>query len=190
MKLRFGWISVITASALLFAACGGGDDGGENGGTTGGANAAIAAEAIDGMVASGIDRDDAECYVNALLDEFGAAELIALGDGSDVPPEVGLRVLELFDECGLGFGEFGGGESGEMPSDFRELAAPRDQVDGPYTYGDDADLDKEWDACEAGSGTACDDLFWQSPVGSEYEAFGNTCGNRMELNYVCSLLDE
>jgi len=31
---------------------------------------------------------------------------------------------------------------------------------------------------------ACDDLFIQSPVGSEYEAYGNTCGNRVPEDEV------
>jgi hypothetical protein len=49
---------------------------------------------------------------------------------------------------------------------------------GDDTYGDDAHLDSLWDACAGGSGAACDDLFFESPIGSQYEDFGNTCGNR------------
>jgi hypothetical protein len=46
------------------------------------------------------------------------------------------------------------------------------------TYGDDPDLDVLWDACAAGDGAACDDLYVESPFGSEYEEFGETCGGR------------
>ena len=49
---------------------------------------------------------------------------------------------------------------------------------GPQSYGDDAELDALHDACAGGDGQACDDLFYQSPSGSEYEDFGNTCGGR------------
>jgi hypothetical protein len=52
------------------------------------------------------------------------------------------------------------------------------------TYGDDAALDELWDACEAGDGQACDDLYVQAPSGSEYERFGDTCGNRFEPGTV------
>ena len=48
--------------------------------------------------------------------------------------------------------------------------------DEAFTYGDDAELDALWDACEDGNGAACDELFWGSPVDSEYETFGNTFG--------------
>ena len=48
----------------------------------------------------------------------------------------------------------------------------------PYTYGDDAAFDALWDACEGGDWPACDELFINSPVDSEYETFGDTCGNR------------
>jgi hypothetical protein len=45
-------------------------------------------------------------------------------------------------------------------------------------YGDDAYLDDLWDECAAGDGAACDSLYYQSPFGSEYEDFGDTCGRR------------
>lgn len=45
-----------------------------------------------------------------------------------------------------------------------------------HTYGDDPDLDVLWDFCEVGDWLSCDDLYLESPVGSEYEYFGATCG--------------
>jgi hypothetical protein len=49
---------------------------------------------------------------------------------------------------------------------------------GPQTYGDDAHLDRLWDSCERGNMGACDALYWESPMFSEYEEFGLTCGGR------------
>ncbi|MFV0634227.1 DUF4190 domain-containing protein [Demequina sp.] len=46
------------------------------------------------------------------------------------------------------------------------------------SYGDNAYLDGLWDQCEAGSDVACDDLYFESPSGSGYEAFGESCGGR------------
>src|SRR5665648_743622 len=45
-------------------------------------------------------------------------------------------------------------------------------------YGDNATLDALWDACAAEDWQACDDLYMQSDVGSGYEAYGDTCGNK------------
>ena len=45
-------------------------------------------------------------------------------------------------------------------------------------YGDDPVLDRLWDACAAGNMAACDELWWMSPADSDYESFGDTCGNR------------
>ncbi len=59
----------------------------------------------------------------------------------------------------------------------RDPASP-DAVAGPFTFGDDASLDGLWQECEAGDGVACDRLFEVSPVGSDYERFGLTCGDR------------
>ncbi|MFP4234389.1 MAG: trypsin-like peptidase domain-containing protein [Nitriliruptoraceae bacterium] len=47
-------------------------------------------------------------------------------------------------------------------------------------YGDDPVLDRLWDACEGGDMPACDELFVESPVGSSYERFGDSCGERNE----------
>ena len=53
--------------------------------------------------------------------------------------------------------------------------------DEPFTYGDDPVLDSLTDDCDGGDLGACDELYFDSPAGSEYEAFGDTCGARVAL---------
>lgn len=55
---------------------------------------------------------------------------------------------------------------------------PEERID---TFGDDPVLDQWWTECAEGSGYACDRLFAEAPVGSAYEEFGLTCGDRPEL---------
>jgi hypothetical protein len=57
---------------------------------------------------------------------------------------------------------------------------------GPQTYGDDPRLDALYDACERGSMRACDRLFEESPLFSEYEEFGLSCGGRNGLAMTCA----
>lgn len=46
----------------------------------------------------------------------------------------------------------------------------------PNAYGDDAHLDTLWDACTVGDAASCEALYYDSPIGSQYEAWGATCG--------------
>lgn len=58
------------------------------------------------------------------------------------------------------------------------------------SYGSDTGLDGLWDLCAGGDMVSCDDLYWLSPVGSAYEAFGSTCGQTTESLYgECDLYD-
>ena len=50
----------------------------------------------------------------------------------------------------------------------------------PEDLGDDPDLDALAQSCFEGDLVACDHLFLQSPVDSDYEAYGDTCGGRQE----------
>ena len=52
-------------------------------------------------------------------------------------------------------------------------------------YGDNDTLDALWDACEGEDWAACDQLYADSPLGSEYESFGDTCGNRTDGTQFC-----
>ena len=58
------------------------------------------------------------------------------------------------------------------------------------SYGSDAELDAFYDQCEDGDYSACDDLFFASPAGSEYEDFGDSCGERNEPSGTCVRLYE
>lgn len=50
----------------------------------------------------------------------------------------------------------------------------------PGELGDDASFDSLADDCFGGDFGACDDLYLQTPVDSAYEAYGSTCGGRLE----------
>ena len=50
----------------------------------------------------------------------------------------------------------------------------------PDDLGDDPELDALAQSCFDGDLVACDHLYLQSPVDSDYEAYGDTCGGRQE----------
>ena len=56
---------------------------------------------------------------------------------------------------------------------------------GDETYGDDDHLDALWDACAAGDGASCDELSWSAEPGSDYAAYGWTCGGRTDGSVDC-----
>lgn len=61
-----------------------------------------------------------------------------------------------------------------QPEPEPELTVP------PMDLGDDADLDKLWFRCADDDYDACEDLFWDSPLGSEYEAFADERLNELD----------
>lgn len=56
--------------------------------------------------------------------------------------------------------------------------------------GADAELDVLMTSCDGGDLPACDELFFLAPVGSVYERFGETCGNRLPggIPFDCSVV--
>ncbi len=58
---------------------------------------------------------------------------------------------------------------------------------GPWGYGDHETLDGLWDDCADGVWQACDALYTLAMPGSDYEAFGATCGERTEGGNWCTL---
>lgn len=55
----------------------------------------------------------------------------------------------------------------------------------PFLYGDDPSFDMLWNSCAQGDGVACDDLFFQTPIGSAYEAFGRVCSDLIAVGHRC-----
>ncbi len=120
------------------------------------------------LVADGATAEVAACVVRLARHDLRRGEL------DDLVAD------ELLLTCERAESILDGGESDDVGS----LAF----VDGPDTLGDDRVLDDLWRACAEGSGLACDELFEKAPVGSDYERFGVSCGDREEILH-CSELD-
>jgi len=123
------------------------------------------------MVDSGLMTDENVDCVLAAFAEAGIG-VNAISDGvlgdADIPADAQAAVLGCL-TGGLDL-------SGDLDSDVIGSTDPN-----VNTRGDDPALDALWDGCVDGSGEACDELFLQSPLGSEYERFGDTCGDRFAV---------
>ena len=107
---------------------------------------------------------------DALWDRCAAEDWAACDElYADSP--IGSAYEDFGDTCGnrqpadtliLCTDAFGGGDT----------SGQGDSGGEPNAYGDDPYLDSLWDACAGGDVQACDDLYWESPLGSEYESFG------------------
>ena len=163
-------IAMATALALVASACGGSaeDD--------------FRSEMVD----SGLMTDENVDCVLAAFAEAGIG-VDSLSDGVLGDAEIPADAQDAVFEClagGLDLGDF----DFDSDSDADVIGSVDPDVD---TRGDDAALDALWDSCAAGSGQACDDLFFQAPLGSEYERFGTTCGDRFTVvgQFCASELD-
>lgn len=120
-----------------------------------------------------LTRGQAECYVDRVTAELGPG---ALSPGSSVPPEQITRLTSIRVDC-IGVANLGT----DPPTTIAPTSQPGDTVPGetrPERPGDDPALDALYRSCGAGDGAACDRLFDEAPLGSEYERFGSTCGDR------------
>ncbi|MGH9274192.1 MAG: hypothetical protein ACRDZU_06045, partial [Acidimicrobiales bacterium] len=117
----------------------------------------------------------AECVADLLVNEAGEDAFKDADFGADDPPQEFIDAFlavgpeQFVEECGIDEAAFSG--SGES--------------DGGGTYGSDPELDALYDACEDGDYQACDDLYLDSPSGSEYEEFADTCGERNDPAGYC-----
>jgi hypothetical protein len=128
--------------------------------------------AVDRAVAGGLTPDQAECYVDRVAEEVGTDVL----DGDPPAPEGedGRALAAIRIDC-VGVEALG---RPRVPAPPAAPPAEGTAGTGPRTFGDDPGLDELWVACEQGDGGACDRLFDDAPLGSDYESFGATCGNR------------
>lgn len=107
--------------------------------------------------------------LDALWDACAGGDMAAC-DNLYISSPLGSEYEEFGDTCG-------GTQSG---GDYCDVESQEPATTGGTTYGSDPALDALWDACEGGDMAACDNLFMDSPIDSEYETFGDTCGGRQD----------
>ncbi len=133
-------------------------------------------DAIASLIADGSSNDVAQCVIGLLSGSVEPAAVLdpSLRSGSDQ-----LLIEEATVNCEL---------ASDLLAD--DVAPPSELAFDltPQIYGDDPVLDQLWDSCEAGVGAACDSLWRLAPIGSSYERFGVTCGERFEV-LDCTDLD-
>jgi hypothetical protein len=98
----------------------------------------------------------------------------------------------LFAASGFGtiYEEFGASCGGTRPGGDATVPCTFLMTGEAYGYGDDPGLDLLWDACSVGDSVACDDLFFQTPIASAYEAFGRVCGDLAATARSCANVAE
>lgn len=118
-------------------------------------------------VDEGMNADVADCLVGLASREFDLDALLpgAAPDGAEL----------LLDEMQRSCADAVAALSEE------DLVIRRNFESGPFNVGDDLYLDELFAGCTKGDGADCDELWEESPVGSIYESFGVTCGNRPEI---------
>ena len=120
-----------------------------------------------------ITPDQAACYVDRAHHEVGASALDAGAHPSD---EVSSRLTAIRVDC-VGVANLGRDPASATESTGTSVPST-ESGNLPRRVGDDPTLDALYAQCRDGFGQACDALFDQAPVGSDYEAFAVTCGNR------------
>ncbi len=113
-------------------------------------------------------------HLDELFDACNGGDLAACDELAQAAP-LATPYWEFGDSCG-GRQPRGGGGCTEIAADGQ-----------PFTYGDDPWLDELWDGCNGEDFGACQMLYEEAPVGSEYEWFGGSCGGRLDSAEGCSL---
>ena len=192
-------IALLGTLGLLAAACG--DD----------ALSTEEVEAIDRLVDAALTVDEQRCILGGIdrlgipVSQIAADELTADQDGEVLAATLecveDIATIESFiDSFIAGAAEEGTELSrNEARCAIRALDA-EDQgaairaclgdraSDGDF--GDDPVLDLLAEQCRRGNDQACDELHVTSPIGSEYEAYGRTCGGRAPEGAEPSCFDE
>ncbi|MCC5952731.1 MAG: hypothetical protein JJU45_11615 [Acidimicrobiia bacterium] len=130
------------------------------------------------------NRADAERMLELWAEQIDLGDrlIAAFDDGNDQRVErTWAQIEDLADQfeelaVDLGIPECVTSDRDDEPS-----TTTTPQAAGPFTFGDDPELDALWEGCDLGDMADCDELWRVTPVDSEYEAFGATCGGRLDV---------
>jgi hypothetical protein len=172
-SIRRRAVAGLAACCLALTACAGGD---------GTADPAPAVELRQRLGGADVADEVTDCVLQLATDELRRGPLDSVMEEELVASCE--RAQEVLDRSDAALDTSVGGEPSGSGLAFGDDIAD----DQPMDYGDDPVFDALWDRCEAGDGESCDRLFEQSPVGSTYEQFGLTCGNRDQV-LDCRALD-
>ena len=176
-------ISTISLAVLtlVVTACGGGNETNSNSGISDYDKEAIIRLVAETMEADiGVYSEEyAECLIEGVLD---IATDVSWGDLADAferdgnlenldssveePEEEEIFALSM--TCAT---------EGDLLQDLMDDAV-EDIIPSGGKYGDDPYLDSLYDQCANGDNWACQTLWEESPIASEYESFALTCGGR------------
>ena len=136
------------------------------------------------LTSTGASDEQVDCMISGFNDAGISLDSISDEnfDNADGPTQ--QQAGEILAGCmlGIGFDDAGSGLLDGL-DDIELDPVTSDAND----YGDDPVLDAYYDGCTNGDGQACDDLYFQSPFGSAYETYGDTCGGRFgESPGLCS----
>jgi hypothetical protein len=126
-----------------------------------------AADRVRARYGDRLTPEQARCYVDRVVDQVGSDAV----DDPSPPPDKAARLTRIRIDC-AGVASLGT----SLPPTTRP--APPGGTTAPMRVGSDPALDALHQACADGSGGACDELFDQAPLGSEYEEFALSCGGR------------
>ena len=169
-----GILAAVVLAVVAFLLLGGDDDDSS-------VEARLAAQIQAGSEGQ-LSDDQAKCVSAHIVDEIGVDRMEGVDFDADEPPagmedELIAASFGAIAECGIDPSALGGVDD--------EGDEEGEDAEGDGTYGSDEDLDELYDQCADGDYAACDDLFLQSPSGSEYEEFGDTCGDRNDPSGYC-----
>jgi hypothetical protein len=167
--------------------------------------------AIDSLVETELTVDEQRCILDGITRlEITASQILADELTAERDGELLATTLECVDDLATveGFVDSfiaGAGEEGtELTRDEARCAIRAlDTEDqgaairaclgdraGDGAFGDDPVLDLLVEQCRRGNNQACDELHATSPIGSDYEAYGRTCGGRAPAGAEPSCFDE
>ena len=132
------------------------------------------------------DSESTRTYEDLSFLEKSFVDGVTEGGGTEA---AGICMLDAFEDAGIDASELADLANEEPSADVLaaifsctaellegDLFGSDDVFGDADTYGDDPALDALWDGCAAGDYAACDTLWIESPFGSDYESFAETCG--------------